>query len=183
MASRLAQHCAFFFVTQPADDRAAAQDGPLAAGARAALVTSLPATLRTAGLRSQQNGVQIDAVQFAAGAAAWATSFHARDALLSCAVLAEVENDVKRVDRAFADYIVMRWVWRIVFGKGFAKMPLDQAFPNSFDGQALTGLAEKMVEVSTGLLLELKDESAFVNGAVKWKSLFQAQDALIKQVR
>jgi hypothetical protein len=181
MPSRLAQHCAFWFVAQPADDRTVAQDSSLSEAARTALATSLPAALRSARLRSEPNDVRVDAAQLAA--AAWTTTFQARDALLSSAILADAENDAKRIDRAFADFIVMRWIWRVVFGKAIKKLPLDQAFPNSFDGQALIGLAEKLVDVTNGLQLELKDEAAFTEAASKWKSLFQAQDALIKQVK
>ena len=184
MPSKLAEHCAFWFVARPASDTHPAMNAPLTALDRRAYASSLVRAVEAAGIKAQPDFVRIDPVRFFAPAPGWQSLFDVRTSLLECAFRVGVdEDDPKQNERAFADFIVTRWIWRQVFNKDLAERPLNQAFPPPFDDQALTGLAEKLVAIVAGLGIELKDAAALTDGASRWKTLSDARDALLKQVK
>ena len=184
MPSKLADHCAFWFVARPTSDADPAVNAPLTALDRRAFASSLVKAVEVAGIKAQPDFVRIDAVRFFAPAAQWQSLFDVRTSLLECAFRVGVdENDPKQNERAFADFIVTRWIWRQVFNQDIKERPLNQAFPPPFDGQALTGLAETLIAIVTRLGIELKDAGALTDGASKWKTLSDARDALLKQVK
>ena len=184
MSSTLAKHCASWFVARPARDDTPAVNRAVTVADRQDFALSLAKAVEAAGLKAQPHFVRIDSERFCACAATWQTLFDVRDSLLACAFRVGVEeNDPSQHERAFADFIVTRWIWRQVFNQNIATRPLNQAFPPPFDGQALTGLAEKLVEIVTRLGVELKDPAALTAGASRWKTLSDARDALLKQAK
>jgi len=184
MPSKLAEHCSFWFVAKPPSDATPAVNAALTVPDRQAFALSLVKAVEAAGIKAQPDVVQIDPVRFSAAAAGWQGLFDVRNSLLACAFRVGVEeNDPKQSERAFADFIVTRWIWRQVFNQDIKERPLNQAFPPPFDGQALTGLAEKLIAIVTGLGIELKDAAALTDGASKWKTQSDARDAVLKQVK
>jgi hypothetical protein len=182
MSSTLAKHSASWFVARPVRDDIPAVDCALAVADRHAFALSLVKAVDTAKIKAQPDFVRIDPARLCASAAGWNTLFDVRDSLLACAFRVGVEeHDPRQHERAFADFIVTRWIWRQVFSQNIAKRPLNQAFPPPFDGQALTGLAERLVEIVTRLGVDLKDAGALVASASRWKTLSDARDALLRQ--
>jgi hypothetical protein len=184
MPSKLAEHCAFWFVARPATDDTPPINAPLTVPDPQAFAASLAKSVEAAEIKAQPHFVRIDPARLSSAAAGWRHLFDVRDALLACAFRVDVaDNNPQEEERAFADFIVTRWIWRQVFHQDLKKRPLNQPFPPPFDAEALTGLAEALIAIVTKLGIELKDADALTAGASKWKTLSEARDALLKQVK
>jgi hypothetical protein len=183
----LAQYGAYFFVARQVEvfeDGTLPADAGLAAGTdRAALATRLAEKVDDASLTGGATLVRIDAAALALASSAWQRVFEVRDSLLACARLVSEElRPERRVDAAFGDYIVTRWVFREVLHVEIARRPVDREFPPSYDQDAKAGLADRLADIAQAVGFAVKDRRVLVQGASSWQTLGDARAALMRQV-
>jgi len=184
----LSRYGAWFFAARQMGtfaDGVVPADADLPAGADcAALATALADAVGNASLVSDQGPVGVDRAALGLAATRWRRVFDVRDALLACACpWPGGRRGGRSLKVAFGDYIVTRWVFKLVYGFEIERRPEDREFPPSFDGDAKAGLADSLADTAQAVGLAVKDRHALVQGAPRWQMLGGARAALMRQVQ
>jgi hypothetical protein len=119
-------------------------------------------------LASDGDRVVLNRVALIAAAPDWATLFDVRKSILDSAVLGAAPAS-EHTNKAFADYILTRWIFRLVWRFEIAKLPLNRQLPPNYDGDARKTLKDALVQYVRKAGLQITDRGALDGTVSEWE--------------
>ena len=162
-----------------ADDRPPTNH-PLPAGLdRERFTEELCRDVTQAAMRVWPNVVDIDVPTLTAACATAETVFEARDGLLAAAVVKDKAKDARD---GFADYVVTRWIWKLVLKHDVRRRPIKSPFPANYDAKRKRELVDALEQTLTrhGMTLDVAEVR---KGVDKWKDLGDVRTAVLANTK
>jgi hypothetical protein len=143
---------------------------------RQTLARALAKDTDDAGLMVPPDHVRADSAVLAADAPTWQTTFNPRDSLRRAVFGPGVANP----QAAFADYIVTRWIFKLVWNFDIRKRPVDRQLPSSYDQPAKVALAGSLRMQVQQIGLDFDNSDNVAAEAARWTWISDVRNSVLK---